>query len=339
MISVKKIYLLCMTGMALTMLGIAAGLFKWSGDGVVLACGMLSTVCALVWMTILIHLLGRRLSLFTTQLCSTLDCMMDGGVELEWEDDGDTLLARIRHRLLRLYEILQENRRQADEEKQKLQMLVSDISHQIKTPVSNLRMVTETLLTKPVTEQERTEFLQGIGRETDKLDFLFQALIKTSRLESGAIRLEKKDGLFYDTLAQAMGGIVYSAERKKIAVSVACPDRLRLSHDRKWTAEALFNLLDNAVKYTEEGGGITVSVEQWEMYVKIDVSDTGKGIAESRQAAVFQRFYREEEVRDKQGAGIGLYLAREIVMRQGGYMKVASKVGEGSTFSMFLPCQ
>ena len=218
-------------------------------------------------------------------------------------------------------------------------MLVSDISHQVKTPVSNLKMVTDTLLARPMTDQERTDFLQGIRSQTDKLDFLFQALVKTSRLETGAIRLEKKDALLFDTLAQAMSGIVYGAEQKDIFVTVNCPEDLHLFHDSKWTAEALFNLLDNAVKYTPAGGKITVSVEQWEMYVKLNISDTGKGISERNQASIFRRFYREEEVHDKPGVGIGLYLAREIITRQGGYIKVTSEVGKGSTFSVFLPCK
>ena len=216
-------------------------------------------------------------------------------------------------------------------------MLVSDVSHQVKTPVSNLRMVTDTLLTRPVTEEERREFLQGIRTQTDKLDFLFQSLVKTSRLEVGTIRLEKKDTPLIDTLAMACSGIVYAAEKKEIAVTVDCPEDLRISHDSKWTAEALFNLLDNAVKYTQAGGTIHVSVEQWEMYLKLDVADTGKGIPESNQAAVFRRFYREEEVHQEPGVGIGLYLAREIVTRQGGYIKLTSEVGKGSTFSVFLP--
>ena len=218
-----------------------------------------------------------------------------------------------------------------------LQMLVSDISHQVKTPVSNLRMATDTLLARPVTDQERTDFLQGIRSQTDKLDFLFQALVKTSRLETGAIRLEKKNGLLFDTLAQTMSGIVYGAEQKNISVTVDCPEDWYLFHDSNWTAEAIFNLLDNAVKYTPAGGKISVSVEQWEMYVKLDVIDTGKGISESNQASIFRRFYREEEVHDEPGVGIGLYLAREIISMQGGYIKVTSEVGKGSTFSVFLP--
>ena len=336
-ISVKAMFLLVETGAAVSMLVLTFILSAMTGQGWVLLAGVLLTACALVWMFLLTLFFAERLSQFTSNLCQTMDNMISGGEAPERAADRDTIFARISHRLSQLYRIMQENRRKVDEERQELQMLVSDISHQVKTPVSNLKMVTDTLLAKPVTEQERRDFLQGVRSQTDKLEFLFQALVKTSRLETGAIRLEKKDGLLIDTLAQAMSGIVYGAEKKGIAVSVQCPEDLRVSHDSKWTAEALFNLLDNAVKYTPAGGQISVSVEQWEMYVKLDVADTGKGIPESRQAAIFRRFYREEEVHDQPGVGIGLYLAREIITQQGGYIKVTSELGRGSTFSVFLP--
>ena len=336
-ISVKAMFLLVETGAAVSMLALSCILSAMTGEGWVLLAGALLTVCALTWLFLLTMFFARRLSRFTGDLCQTMDNMISGGEAPERAADRDTIFARISHRLSQLYRIMQENRRKVDEERQELQMLVSDISHQVKTPVSNLKMVTDTLLAKPVTEQERRDFLQGVRSQTDKLEFLFQALVKTSRLETGAIRLEKKDGLLIDTLAQAMSGIVYGAEKKGIAVSVQCPEDLRVSHDSKWTAEALFNLLDNAVKYTPAGGQISVSVEQWEMYVRLDVSDTGRGISESSQAAVFRRFYREEAVHDEPGVGIGLYLAREIVTRQGGYVKVVSQEDRGSTFSVFLP--
>ena len=110
-----------------------------------------------------------------------------------------------------------------------------------------------------------------------------------------------------------------------------------VSHDRKWTAEALFNILDNAVKYTPEYGSIRVCVESWEMHLKVSITDTGKGIPENQQGAIFRRFYREEDVHDIEGIGIGLYLAREIISLQNGYIQVTSQVGTGSTFSVFLP--
>ena len=336
-LSVKKLCLLIGAGALFSMLAITFIFFALTENILMLLGGVMLTACTLVWISLLVLFFSRRLSVFTGDLCRTLDNMISGNEEPGQSSDSETLFARISHRLSRLYSIMQENRHKVDEERQELQRLVSDISHQVKTPLSNLKMVTDTLLIKPVTDQERIDFLQGIRSQTDKLDFLFQALVKTSRLETGAIRLEKRDGLLFDTLAQAMSGIVYSAEKKEITVTVDCPEGLLLSHDSKWTAEALFNLLDNAVKYTPAGGRISVSVEQWEMYVKLDVTDTGKGISESNQASVFRRFYREEEVHDQPGVGIGLYLAREIITRQGGYIKVVSEIGKGSTFSVFLP--
>ena len=334
---VKTMFLLVEAGAAVSMLALSFLLSAMTGQGWVLLAGSLLTACALFWMFLLTLFFAKRLSRFTNDLCQTMDSMISGGQEPARAEDRETIFARISYRLSRLYNILQENRRRVDEERQELQTLVSDISHQVKTPVANLKMVADTLLAKPVTEQERRDFLQGIRSQTDKLEFLVQSMGKASRLETGAVTLEKKEAPLLDTLAQAMSGIVYSAEQKGISVEVQCPEDLRVSHDGKWTAEALFNLLDNAVKYTPAGGKISVSVEQWEMYVKLDVADTGKGIPESRQAAIFRRFYREEEVHDQPGVGIGLYLAREIVTRQGGYIQVASKPGRGSTFSVFLP--
>ena len=334
---VKTMFLLVEAGAAVSMLVLTFLLSAMTGQGWVLLAGALLTACALVWLFLLTLFFAERLSRFTSDLCQTMDSMISGGEEPARAEDRETIFARISYRLSRLYGILQENRRRVDEERQELQTLVSDISHQVKTPVANLKMVADTLLAKPVTEQERRDFLQGIRSQTDKLEFLVQSMGKASRLEAGAVTLGKKDSPLLDTLAMACSGIVYGAEKKGIAVEVDCPEDLRVSHDSKWTAEALFNLLDNAVKYTPAGGKISVSVEQWEMYVKLDVTDTGKGIPESRQAAIFRRFYREEEVHDQPGVGIGLYLAREIVTRQGGYIQVASKPGRGSTFSVFLP--
>ena len=338
-ISVKTIFLLTCGGMAASMLVICAVLVWMTGEIWVLTTGGLLMLCALVWMFLLTVVFSKRLSVFTKELCRAMDQMISGSREPVRAVDSETLFARISYRLSRLYDIMQENRRKVDKERQELQILVSDVSHQVKTPVSNLKMVTDTLLSKSVTEKERREFLQGIQNQTDKLEFLFQALVKTSRLETGAIRLEKKDAPLIDTLAMACSGIVYAAEKKDICVTVDCPEGLLLSHDSKWTAEAVFNLLDNAVKYTPVGGAIRISVEQWEMYVKLSVSDTGKGISESNQASIFRRFYREEEVHEQQGVGIGLYLTREIVTRQGGYIKVVSEPGKGSEISIMLPAR
>ena len=336
-LSVKRLFGWIVAGLLLSMAVITLSLFFITKQTAVLLTGGVLLLCALIWLFLLTQIFGKRLSAFTSVLCQTLDHMIEGNEAPLRPEDSETMLARICYRLSRLYQIMQENRRKVDEERRELQSLISDISHQVKTPVSNLKMAADTLLEKPVSEAERIDFIRGIFSQTDKLDFLFQALVKTSRLETGVIQLEKKPGRLFDTVAQAMSGIVYAAEKKEITVSVDCSEDLTVSHDGKWTSEALFNLLDNAVKYTPAGGKIAVSVVLWEMYVEIKVTDTGKGISESNQAAIFRRFYREEEVHDQQGVGIGLYLAREIVTRQGGYIKVVSEPGKGSEFSIMLP--
>ena len=281
--------------------------------------------------------LRRKLVLFSDNLCRTIDDMLDGAAPPPQIYEEESLFYKINHQLARLYEVLRENRESIAKERADLQELISDISHQVKTPISNLKMVNATLLEQPMPEEKRREFLQASGGQLEKLDFLMQAMIKTSRLETGVISLERKVQPIYDTLAAALGGILLNAERKNIHVSVDCPTDIILAHDRKWTSEALFNILDNAVKYTPTDGDIQVSVQSWEFYVKIDIMDSGKGIAESKRGMIFKRFYREEEVHDIEGIGIGLYLAREIVTMQGGYIKVTSTVGHGSTFSVFLP--
>ena len=294
-LSVKRLFGWIVAGLFLSMSVITLSLFFITKQTAVLLTGGVLLLCALIWLFLLTQIFGKRLSAFTSVLCQTLDHMIEGNEAPLRPEDSETMLARICYRLSRLYQIMQENRRKVDEERRELQSLISDISHQVKTPVSNLKMAADTLLEKPVSEAERIDFIRGIFSQTDKLDFLFQVLVKTSRLETGVIQLEKKPGRLFDTVAQAMSGIVYAAEKK------------------------------------------AVSVVLWEMYVEIKVTDTGKGISESNQAAIFRRFYREEEVHDQQGVGIGLYLAREIVTRQGGYIKVVSEPGKGSEFSIMLP--
>lgn len=186
--------------------------------------------------------------------------MMDGGdgERIDWE--AETFLARISHRLERLYNILQTNRCKAEKEKNELQSLLSDISHQIKVPIANLKMVNETLSTRQVSAEKQREFLQISKSQLDKLDFLIQAMIKTSRLETGMLIFEKKSASLADTLSTALNGVLASMEKKQIDWSVDCPENIAFLHDSRWTAEALYNLLDNAVKYTSVGGSIQVEV-------------------------------------------------------------------------------
>ena len=315
-----------------------AGSYFLTRNSAVVWLELLFSTLMLLCAAAFVAVLRRELVLFSDSLCQTMDNMLDGAAAPPVVYGDETLFCKINHRLARFYEVMRENRENIAKERAGLQELISDISHQVKTPMANLQMVNATLLDQPMPEEKRQEFLRASSGQLEKLDFLMQAMIKTSRLETGVISLDKRMQPLYDTLAAALGGILLHAEQKNIHVSVDCPPDVVLSHDRKWTSEALFNILDNAVKYTPADGKIHVAVQRWEFYTKIDISDSGKGIAEKRQGMIFQRFYREEEVHEIDGIGIGLYLAREIVTMQGGYIKVVSEMGHGSTFSVFLPC-
>ncbi|MDE7274929.1 MAG: HAMP domain-containing histidine kinase [Lachnospiraceae bacterium] len=324
---------------SLGLLSVAAvtAAFLLTGNPAIVWLGLLFILLVFTCAAFFVVFLRRKLVLFSDRLCETIDNMLDGASASPQIYEEENLFCKINYRLVRLYDVMQESRESAAKERADLQELISDISHQVKTPIANLQMVNATLLEQSVTEEKRQEFLKASSGQLEKLDFLMQAMIKTSRLETGVISLDRKMQPIYDTLAAALGGILLNAEKKAIHVSVDCPSDILLAHDRKWTSEALFNILDNAVKYTPVGGAIQVSVQSWELYVKIDIADSGKGIVESRQGMIFKRFYREEEVHDVEGIGIGLYLAREIISMQGGYIKVTSAAGSGSTFSVFLP--
>ena len=335
-LSVNKVCMVVCAALFLLSIAMSCTIYFLTRNVLALCCGLLYAVCVAGCMVAFLAFVRRKLTLFSDALCKLLDDMMSVDQAPPQYTEEENLFYKIQHRLSRLYEVLRESKSSIAKERADLQELISDISHQVKTPIANLKMLDATLLEQNVSPEKQKEFLLAMDSQLDKLDFLMQAMIKTSRLEAGVIALEPKPQAIYDTLAAALGGILLNAEQKKITVTVDCPETVTAAHDRKWTTEALFNILDNAVKYTPAGGQIRVSVEGWEMYVKIDIADTGIGISEQHQGTIFKRFYREDAVHDVDGIGIGLYLAREIVTLQGGYIRVASEVGKGSTFSVFL---
>lgn len=251
--------------------------------------------------------------------------------------EQETLLGKFHCNLKRLYESVRRSREELTRQKREIQEMVSDISHQSRTPLTNLKIYNSTLRERQLTQEKEQEFYQDMDQQIDKLDFLIRTMVKMSRLETGMIALSKAPALIYDTLGQALASVFPSAEKKRIGITAECDEKLLVMHDRKWTEEALFNILDNAVKYTPEGGRVSVRVQDMESMVRIEIADTGRGIPEQHAAQIFKRFYREKEVHDIEGAGLGLSLSREIVTRQGGYIQVMSEPGKGSAFSVFLP--
>ncbi|RKI30687.1 sensor histidine kinase [bacterium 1xD8-6] len=251
------------------------------------------------------------------------------------EKEEDTLGNKIYEKLCRINHIFQRKGEENQREKEAIKELVSDISHQTKTPIANMKVYLEILKEEPLSDQGKA-FLGNLESQADKLDFLFQNMVKMSRLETGIIRIQKERASLSETLGRAVAAVVPEAEKKRIQIFVKCAEEIMISHDKKWTEEAVFNILDNAVKYTEEGGKIEIEVSVLEIYTRISIKDSGKGIAVERQAEIFNRFYREPEVNGIEGIGIGLYLARKIIEMQNGYIEVRSQINRGSDFRIYL---
>ncbi len=219
-------------------------------------------------------------------------------------------------------------------ERDKIRTLIADISHQTKTPISNLLLHSELLAEEGLPPSAR-DSADTIRQQSEKLRFLIDSLVKLSRLENGILTLSPHPSPLQPLLEHTVSQFIPKAEEKGLKLFLS-PTEANAVFDPKWTGEALANLVDNAVKYTDSGS-ISLSVSEYDLFVRIDVADTGIGVSEAEQANIFSRFYRSERVRTREGVGIGLYLAREIVSGEGGYMKVSSQPGKGSVFSIFLP--
>ena len=220
------------------------------------------------------------------------------------------------------------------DERDKIKSLISDISHQTKTPISNLILYSELLESADLTGDDKSN-VEAIHSQAEKLRFLIDSLVKLSRLENGILSLETDNEELNPLLQDVAMQLREKAEAKNLKLEIEDTDARALI-DKKWTQEAIVNIVDNAIKYTDQGS-ITINTKDYEMFVCVDISDTGIGIPEEESAKVFQRFYRGSNVKSKEGVGIGLHLAREIISGEGGYIKLSSKLGEGTTFSVFLP--
>ena len=224
-------------------------------------------------------------------------------------------------------------RKNQQEEKEVIQKLISDIAHQTLTPISNLKIYGEIL---SETNHENQKEIDTILEQTEKLDFLIQSLVKLSRMESGIIAVHPEDTAIAQMFASIQQQFNIKAMEKDITLELFDND-LHVMCDAKWTVEALGNIVDNAIKYTACGGAVRIKAEQYSFFVKIDISDDGIGIEKEEIPKIFGRFYRSLSVADQPGVGIGLFLAREIIQAQKGYIKVISEREKGSTFSVFLP--
>ncbi len=251
-------------------------------------------------------------------------------------DIEETRESKLVSQLRQLISIADHEARLAKEEKEAISHLVSDLSHQLKTPLANISMYNQLLRETSLSEEERQEFLLRTKEQVTKMEWFMQMLLKTSRLEIGMIEFEVTQNDIKKTIADGISAVYAQAERKNIRICTEEFEDRKLLHNPKWTAEAIANILENAVKYSPEGSEITIRLEQLELYTRLEIRDQGIGIAAEELNLIFHRFYRSKSVEQKEGSGLGLYLAQLILSKQGGYITASSVPGVGSCFSVYL---
>ena len=273
----------------------------------------------------------------TKRIIDRLDIMVDNAIE------GRNLKSRFDESRMgaletKLQKFLEMNNRSIDglrEEKAKINTLISDISHQTKTPIANIKLYAELLRESDISEESR-EYVNVLIEQTERLNFLIQSLIKISRLDNGIITLTPKNQTIVSLLEAAKKTYFLAASEKNIDIDITV-NEVEAVFDEKWTAEAIEIILDNAIKYTPNNGKISINIEEYQMFLRINIKDTGIGIKEDEYSKIFMRFYRSSDVAEKPGVGIGLYLAREIVTKENGYITVSSDYGKWTVFSIYLP--
>ena len=246
----------------------------------------------------------------------------------------ETLYARIEHQLVRVQELMQGRKDAAERSRDEIQKLIAEIAHQMRTPLMNMETYLGFL--QENLAGQSLQYAAAIENSEQKLHFLVESFIKMSRLEQHIIQIKKEEKDILKTLRNSLGQIQPQAETKGIQFDISLLENAAFLHDPNWLGEAVLNILENAVKYSEAGGRVEVSMSQNEMYLKIRVRDYGIGIGAGEENQIFQRFYRGQGITTQEGFGIGLYLSREIVNRHGGFL-VAKRMHPGLMLELCFP--
>lgn len=331
-----------------------------------LAAGLLHSEIA-VWLVLvegllffgLLHMLYHIENEYVSQIVTDLSKLLDQLMELEqaevFPENEDTLVSKLQTQIVRLIHILQKQNELEKREHENIKGLVSDLSHQLKTPLSNLKMYTEFLNQKELSEEQRLEYVKVLEISLQRLLFLSESMIKVSRLERGLVHLNQQEESINQTILMAIKNAYAKAKESHVEIKYQEDYQGSILHDSTWTAEAIYNLIDNAIKYgtnpvskaendsnhgnNERKDGnkeILVSIRSLGAMIEIAVEDQNTLIPEEEYTKIFQRFYRGNSAKSvEDGVGIGLYLTREIITQQGGYVSV-KKGAVGNRFVILM---
>lgn len=294
---------------------------------------------ALLIITVILLIFSVYLIIYVFREYNKLEQMIDRAIDGNFQEESfdEQRLSRLQNKMYQFISSSFLGRKKVEEDKGKIEELISNISHQTKTPITTIKLYSG-LLAECNLEEKEKHLVNQIVDQNDRMAFLIENLVKMSRLENGivAVHPQMQDiALLMESLEGSYGN---NRTGKKIIFDLDYKEAgsVEAFYDLKWTVEAISNIIENALKYTDENGVIQISVKPYSSFTAVLIQDNGIGIEEEEQAAIFRRFYRSERVNGMKGIGLGLYLAREIITRQGGYISLKSAPGKGSLFQVFL---
>ena len=270
------------------------------------------------------------------QTIGIIERCMEGDFSSHMQPTSEGTIYQLCTSIDQLATMLQSKNETEHRAKEFLKLTISDISHQLKTPLMALTMYQEIIESEPDNVETVKDFAAKMRTSLGRIEQLISSMLKITRLDVGTITFEKETCQISDLVMQAVSELTTRADREKKKILLDGAEKEMLVCDREWTSEAIGNIVKNALDHTKEGGIIRISWECSPLMTRIRVADNGEGIAPEDIHHIFKRFYRSKASLDSPGIGLGLPLAKSIVEGQGGTISVQSNLNEGTVFTISL---
>ena len=250
------------------------------------------------------------------------------------DENSEDELSILKNELYKITIMLKEDAENSKKDKLKLKDSLSDISHQLKTPLTSINIMLDNILDNPDMDSNTKEkFIQNIKREITNISSLVGEILKLSKFDASVIKFEEQQVFINDLVKSAISNVEMMAELKNINIEVNDQDNIKLVCDAKWQIEAITNILKNCIEHSKDDSTITIDIDSNKIYKQITIKDNGEGIDEKDLPHIFERFYKGKNS-SKDSVGIGLALAKTIIEKDNGSIKVDSKKGKQTIFTI-----
>ena len=320
-----QLYVLILTAVTLIAFGLAALFLSFQAALFVLVTSILLIICSL--------LVTKWRYKEIEKLSSYLRRISSGDFSLDVRDNYEGELSILKSNIYKVTIMLSEHSSLLQQDKVKLTNAISDISHQLKTPLTSLMVMSDLLSDKKLDESKRMEFTRTIRVQLERIEWLVSSLLKLSKIDAGTVHFKKDKVIVHDLIQRSVQPVLVPMDIKQQKLHISGDETITFQGDLNWTSEAIINILKNCVEHTEEGGKIAITFSENALFTMITIKDNGKGIAQEDLPYIFKRFYKGKNA-GEESAGIGLAMAHSIIKSQQGDIEVKSVRGMGTTFEI-----